>query len=323
MCNARPAARDGSPIRDSITIAYQWKIDENYKELNAIVCSGEGSCSPNELFSISADTTLQSTVRIAFKLKGDGSPQALEIVDGSSTGDQELINSALAYFEELQALCGMNFREIVLGTSDHVGTVSPNSTRRRRRCALGIREHEKKNIPLYRYPSQKLVRSVFTVLWSAGETEYVRVADALYPESRTWLDIERTPVLSSHFQQGSIACSKVIVIGLSTSDPFESADCLFIQRALEPSEIKSFHLVDIGHDWAPDIVYVGSAQCAEGGATVIWYGTKNGFVVRSPALLPVRLLRVSSNGAQTISVSEGCCGDPVDKYPHRQFIESA
>lgn len=149
----------------------------------------------------------------------------------------------------------------------------------------------------------------------AGETEYVRVADALYPQSRTWLEIERTPVLpSSHFQQVKHSLQQSYRAALSASDPFESGDCSFIQRALESSEIKSFHLVDIDHDGVPDIVYVGSAQCAEGGATAIWYGTKNGFVMRSPAHFPVRLLRVSSNGAQTISVSEGCCGDPVDKY---------
>lgn len=99
QCNARPAARDGSPIRDSITIAYQWKIDENYKELMPSFAVEKGSCSPNELFSISADTTLQSTVRIAFKLKGDGSLSSAEIVDGSSTGDQEIDQSALAYLK--------------------------------------------------------------------------------------------------------------------------------------------------------------------------------------------------------------------------------
>lgn len=149
----------------------------------------------------------------------------------------------------------------------------------------------------------------------AGDYSFASRTETLFPQSRTWLEIERTPALSySKFQQVKNSLQQSYRAALSASDPFESADCSFIQRALEPSETKSFHLVDIDHDGVPDIVYVGSAQCAEGGATVIWYGTKNGFVVRSPALLPVRLLRVSSNGAQTISVSEGCCGDPVDKY---------
>jgi hypothetical protein len=149
----------------------------------------------------------------------------------------------------------------------------------------------------------------------ADEFDFVRVSDALFPQSRTWSDIGQTPTLpASQFQQVKNNLQQSYLAAISTSDPFEGPDCSFIQRALEPSEIKSFHLVDVDHDGIVDIVYIGNAQCAEGGATVIWYGTQNGFKVRSPAVFPVRLLRVSLDGRRTLSVSEGCCGDLVDKY---------
>jgi hypothetical protein len=149
----------------------------------------------------------------------------------------------------------------------------------------------------------------------ADEFDYVRGSDVLFPESRTWLDIGRAPTLpAAQFQQVKDKLRQSYLAAISRSDPFEGPDCSLIQRVLELNEIKSFHLVDIDHDGVLDIAYVGSAQCAEGGATVIWYGTQNGFAVRSPAVFPVRLLRVSSDGRRTLSVSEGCCGDPVDKY---------
>ncbi|MFZ6800576.1 hypothetical protein [Undibacterium sp. Di24W] len=152
-------------------------------------------------------------------------------------------------------------------------------------------------------------------LAQADEFDYVRVSEALFPESRTWLNIGRAPTLpASQFQQVKNKLKQSYLAAISTSDPFEGQDCSFIQRSLEPSEIKSFYLLDIDHDGIVDIVYIGSAQCAEGGATVIWYGTQNGFAVRSPAVFPLRLLRVSSDGGRALSVSEGCCGDPVDKY---------
>lgn len=148
-----------------------------------------------------------------------------------------------------------------------------------------------------------------------AEPNFIAVSDVLFPQARSWPVVADAPVLpTAQFKQLKGTLEKAYKAATASSAFLEGRDCSFIDRALESSEAPSFHSLDINRDGVADIVYVGSAQCAEGSATVVWYGTANGYFVRQPAAFSQRVLRVSPDGHNTTSVNEGCCGAPTDEY---------
>ncbi|PHV11664.1 hypothetical protein CSQ89_09700 [Chitinimonas sp. BJB300] len=159
------------------------------------------------------------------------------------------------------------------------------------------------------------------------EARSLAVSDVLYPASRNWPLISASPVLpadkrvalNDELERAYRAALKKELeqtgrAALSASENLEWAQCSFIQRVFEPTEATTFHVVDVDKDGFSDIVYTGSALCSEGSATVIWYGTKDGYVVKQPTSWQVLLLRVAPNGHEVISVKQGCCAMLADIY---------
>lgn len=144
---------------------------------------------------------------------------------------------------------------------------------------------------------------------------YLAASDSLFPETRNWLDISRAPKLSAaQFSAAKEPIERAYRASFPDSKFLEGKDCSFIKRTLESPEPTNFYQVDVDHDGILDIVYSGSAHCAEGSATVIWYGSVNDFFVRQPTVWPLLMLRLSPDGQDVTSVAQGCCGAPTDKY---------
>jgi hypothetical protein len=149
----------------------------------------------------------------------------------------------------------------------------------------------------------------------AAEPSKLAVSDVLFAHASTWIDIGKTPFISPSALQEIRQSLTNAYRELEPSDRWmEGPGCSFIERALEPSAELAFHRIDIDRDGIEDVVYVGSAHCAEGAVTVIWYGTGAGYKLRDFRLVPLRALRVSPDRQHLTSVSEGCCGAPTDEY---------
>ena len=64
---------------------------------------------------------------------------------------------------------------------------------------------------------------------------------------------------------------------------FESQECSFLERALATDDASAFRSIDVDEDGAQDIIHVGSAHCAEGNATVIWFAGRVGSRFGNPS----------------------------------------
>lgn len=133
------------------------------------------------------------------------------------------------------------------------------------------------------------------------------VSTILFSESST------LPLFTSY---PPLAATELNVLKSSLTTAFRATgpDCSFIDRALAADDLSGFRRLDLNHDGHPDIVYSGSAHCAEGDGTVIWMGSADGYTLSEPEIWPFLLLRVTPDGAKTISVAGGCCGAFTDTY---------
>lgn len=143
------------------------------------------------------------------------------------------------------------------------------------------------------------------------------VSAVLYPATRTWQSVADAPAIPPE----RIAAIReklraAYLASITESQTLEGPGCSFIGRVLEGEggEALAFHSLDVDGDGVPDVVYAGSALCAEGEATFVWFGSRAGFSARKDSLWQMRALRVSPGGEMISSVAPGCCGDPVDQY---------
>lgn len=146
------------------------------------------------------------------------------------------------------------------------------------------------------------------------------VADVLFPESRGWVALAQAPALGARevkarrpALEGAYQQSRKANRGFDSV--LEAPGCSFIKQVFQEGEASAFHRVDVNHDGQEDVVYVGNALCAEGSATVIWYGKAGGGYRLDPGVpFPVEILRVAPDGKQAVSVAPGCCGSPTSEY---------
>ncbi|MBP8255840.1 MAG: hypothetical protein KAX37_00855 [Opitutaceae bacterium] len=159
---------------------------------------------------------------------------------------------------------------------------------------------------------------VVLLLWAGttvADDKQSQVSAVLYSATKSWREVSVAPNMSPELF--SSVREKLRTAYLSSKlgkEPLEGPDCSFIARALEPAESSSIYQMDFDGDGKLDLVYAGSAQCAEGEATLVWFKTTDGYVVRQPVLWPLRVLRLSPDAQTMTSVAIGCCGDPVDQY---------
>lgn len=148
-----------------------------------------------------------------------------------------------------------------------------------------------------------------------AEPDFVAVSDVLFPESRTWPPLTSFPQLTGpEFDSLKKQLAQAFRAKASRQSFPEGPECSFIERAFEANDLAAFRRIDINRDGIPDIVYAGSAHCAEGDGTVIWFGSGSGYTVHEPAMWPLLLLRVSQDVKKVTSVGRGCCGASSDAY---------
>ena len=164
-----------------------------------------------------------------------------------------------------------------------------------------------------------LVLLLAAVFLSSGNTaakdKQAQMSAVLYPATQSWHLVSAAPKYTPESLRSirEELMAAYFSAKLETG-PLEGPDCSFIARAFESSESSSFYQMDFDGDGNQDVVYAGSAQCTEGDATLIWFQTAEGYVVRQPVLWPLRILRVSPNAIFMTSVAGGCCGDPVNQF---------
>ena len=144
--------------------------------------------------------------------------------------------------------------------------------------------------------------------------DYLRVSGILFPETRTWQAVDSLP--SPGMDAMLRDKEQLRAAYLKTERRRETPECSFITRILdEHFDPERFRVADLDGDGFDDVVYSGSAPCAEGYAAVIWFGGENGPSTKPVNIVPFRLLKVEMEGQRRMSsVQPGCCGDIVDEY---------
>lgn len=170
----------------------------------------------------------------------------------------------------------------------------------------------------------RMIRLLFSLVTSwlisaqcfaQAELDFVTVSDVLFPESRNWPLLTSFPQLTApELDSLKNSLAQAYRSTASSQSFLEGPACSFIQRAFNEPDLAAFRRLDLNQDGFPDIVYSGSAHCAEGDGTVIWFGSTSGYTVREPAMWPLLLLRVSQDEKKVTSVGRGCCGAPSDAY---------
>ncbi|MBI5453605.1 MAG: hypothetical protein HY956_03155 [Deltaproteobacteria bacterium] len=98
----------------------------------------------------------------------------------------------------------------------------------------------------------------------------------------------------------------------------DSTDCFFLGREMFSNQLyaDSFYLHDVDADGRLDVIYAGHAYCAEGNSTLIWFGDRDGFVIKEQHVFDnILALRIKEGTpVQLSSVEEGCCADEIDRY---------
>ncbi len=153
-------------------------------------------------------------------------------------------------------------------------------------------------------------------LGAPGTSAAARLSAILFPTTAGWTLLDHVPALTASQLAGIREHLRTAYASSNLERCPDTSGCSFIDTILERRDLASFHVLDLDGDGVADVVYSGDSACAEGDATVIWFGSKDGSgaferVVR----WNVRLLRVSpGREAKVSSVATGCCADPIDEY---------
>lgn len=149
----------------------------------------------------------------------------------------------------------------------------------------------------------------------ATELSPLEISKIIYPQTKTWTNIEDTPKATQFINQQLFQPLKDAYLAIGAWS--ESKDCSFIERVSENiiSKAQAIQAYDIDEDGDTDYVYTGSAQCAEGDVTLFWFQEDVKFVVKQKHLPSVLALSTSFDGSvQMASYLRGCCADPIDEY---------
>lgn len=138
---------------------------------------------------------------------------------------------------------------------------------------------------------------------------YVAISDTLFPDARGWQSVAAAPSLSREQVRKMM---ESLGQAVSDSELERDFECLFDADSLETVQASSFHVIDIDHDYRPDIIYSGRTRCGEGSLTIIWYKTSSGYAVKQAVAYQGTLLRISPDGTKGTSVTKGCCAENQD-----------
>jgi hypothetical protein len=149
----------------------------------------------------------------------------------------------------------------------------------------------------------------------ARATDPATTSALLFPETPTWrvvgtgspLSSARLTALRSELESASRASALA-------KGQLAGSDCSCVERAIAAENPPAFRTIDIDEDGVEDIIYAGSVQCAEGDATVVWFGVRSHYEVRQPVVRPLLALRFAPHAEMVASVGTGCSGDMIDRY---------
>ena len=139
------------------------------------------------------------------------------------------------------------------------------------------------------------------------------LSEWFFPETKAWTSVEKLPspdVKKFDKLKDALraACEK-------TDSNFRQVNACLISAILDPKGRNSLRIADINLDGINDVIYSGDAFCQEGDATLVWYGTKDGFQVKLDHIWPLRALKIRMGDEPRISsLAVGCCGDMIDTY---------
>lgn len=167
-----------------------------------------------------------------------------------------------------------------------------------------------------------LITVGFSVSSNAEESEpdYGKISALLFPETSSWQIVSDMKRADAAFLNKIKHDLRKAYAGSKISKDYESENCSFIERVLSKEwnfPPKGFYLYDIDGDGVQDILYTGSAQCAEGDSTLVWFGKKDKqkYEIRQDVFWPMLTIRVNQGKqAGFASVSTGCCGSIKDEY---------
>ena len=151
----------------------------------------------------------------------------------------------------------------------------------------------------------------------ATELSPLEISKTIFPQTKTWTNIEDTPKATQFINQQLFQPLKDAYLASGAGAWSESKDCSFIERVAVNviSKEQAIHAYDIDEDGDIDYVYTGSAQCAEGHVTLFWFQEDDKFVVKQEHLPSVLALSTNFDGSvQMASYSIGCCADTIDEY---------
>lgn len=149
------------------------------------------------------------------------------------------------------------------------------------------------------------------------ETDHLLILTLLFQETAAWTPVETMPKLEKADLDRIENRLRDAYRESKISNKMESVGCSFIDRLFDPEyeTERFFHRFDVDADGIDDIIYSGSALCAEGDVTLLWFGRKYGFEIRQDYLWGIRALRIlPGDPARVGSVAIGCCDALDDRY---------
>lgn len=148
------------------------------------------------------------------------------------------------------------------------------------------------------------------------EASFSKISAILFPETASWTLVSNMKHADSAFLRNNEAKLREAYLSSKLMNK-EDISCSFIDRVFSSDygSPKYFYIHDIDHDGIDDILYTGTSPCSEGNATVIWFGTPQGFEIRQDYFWYALAIRISEGKQlQISSVAVGCCGEIIDDY---------
>ncbi|MDP4191731.1 MAG: hypothetical protein Q8858_09225 [Bacteroidota bacterium] len=149
------------------------------------------------------------------------------------------------------------------------------------------------------------------------EASFSKISAILFPETSSWTLVSNMKHADSAFLRNNEAKLRKAYLSSKLINNPGDISCSFIDRVFSADYDfpKYFYIHDIDHDGIEDILYTGMSPCSEGNATVIWFGTPQGFEIRQDYFWYALAIRISEgNNLQISSVAVGCCGETIDDY---------
>jgi hypothetical protein len=162
-----------------------------------------------------------------------------------------------------------------------------------------------------------LLSTTITCNAEQGNPDYTKVSTFLFPETNSWTPVRKMKIPDKKYVRSHENQLRNAYRESKFGKEWEDKYCSFIGRVF--SEDRSFpnnlYIHDADGDSNLDVIYTGLSQCAEGNSTIIWFGTKHGFVIKQDIFWHTLALRVKEgNPVRLSSVAVGCCGSVIDEY---------